>query len=145
MFAQFYIRVGAALIAVTGLSFSAQALTMQQCSAKYKNAQEAGQIKSMKWNQFRKAECGPDADPEVLKSTEAATEEPATPTTKAPSGVTFPHAIAAKYSNESAGKGRMHTCVDAYHANKDKGTLGGLKWIEKGGGYYSLCNAKLKQ
>ena len=38
----------------------------------------------------------------------------------------------------------MHTCVDQYNANKATGGNAGLKWIQKGGGYYSLCNAKLK-
>ena len=34
--------------------------------------------------------------------------------------------------------------LDQYKANKATGGNGGLKWIEKGGGYYSQCNAKLK-
>ena len=38
----------------------------------------------------------------------------------------------------------MHTCLEQYYANKDANALGGLKWIQKGGGFYSLCNAKLK-
>ena len=49
-----------------------------------------------------------------------------------------------KYSKETAGKARMHTCVDQYNANKATNGNGGLKWIEKGGGYYSECNKKLK-
>ncbi len=35
----------------------------------------------------------------------------------------------------------MHTCLDQYNANKASGGNGGLKWIQKGGGYYSQCNA----
>ncbi len=38
----------------------------------------------------------------------------------------------------------MHTCLDSYNAAKAAGTLGGMKWIEKGGGYYSACNRQLK-
>ena len=38
----------------------------------------------------------------------------------------------------------MHTCVDQYNANKASNGNGGLKWIKKGGGYYSECNKKLK-
>ncbi len=38
----------------------------------------------------------------------------------------------------------MHTCLEQYHANKQAGTLGDIRWIEKGGGYYKLCNARLK-
>ena len=56
----------------------------------------------------------------------------------------FPSAIDPKYSKESAGKARMHTCVDQYNANKATNGNGGMKWIEKGGGYYSACNKRLK-
>ena len=34
--------------------------------------------------------------------------------------------------------------LDQYYANKENDSLGGLKWIQKGGGFYSLCNARLK-
>ncbi len=53
-------------------------------------------------------------------------------------------ALDPKYAKETAGKARMHTCVDQYNANKATNGNGGLKWIEKGGGYYSECNKKLK-
>ncbi|MCL2713880.1 MAG: hypothetical protein FWD68_04630 [Alphaproteobacteria bacterium] len=56
----------------------------------------------------------------------------------------FPTAVNAKYASESAGKARMHTCLDQYNANKDNGGNGGMKWIQKGGGYYSECNTRLK-
>ncbi|WP_409567444.1 hypothetical protein [Methylobacterium sp. J-092] len=41
----------------------------------------------------------------------------------------------------------MHTCLDQYNANKAAAggaNNGGMKWIEKGGGYYSVCNKGLK-
>ncbi len=117
-------------------------LTSKQCSAKYKSAKEAGTLNGMKWNDFRKAECGPGADP--VASTSDGNTEPPAPTTVAPAGVRFPSAVSPKYASESAGKARMHTCLDQYHALKDSNGLGGLKWIQKGGGYYSLCNARLK-
>ena len=56
----------------------------------------------------------------------------------------FPKAVASKYSNETAGKARLKTCADQYNANKTANANGELKWIEKGGGYWSQCNAKLK-
>ena len=65
---------------------------------------------------------------------------PAAPTGNA----VFPSAVDPKYSKETAGKARMHTCVDQYNANKASNGNGGLKWIQKGGGYYSECNKKLK-
>src|ERR1700674_2735452 len=39
----------------------AQALTTQECSAKYQAAKAAGTLNGQKWNDFRKAECGADA------------------------------------------------------------------------------------
>jgi hypothetical protein len=56
----------------------------------------------------------------------------------------FPSSVSSKYSSESAGKARMHTCLDQYNANKASSGNGGLHWIQKGGGYYSQCNTKLK-
>ena len=56
----------------------------------------------------------------------------------------FPSAVNPKYAQESAGKGRMHSCLDQYNANKTTNGNGGLKWIQKGGGYYSECNKRLK-
>jgi len=49
-----------------------------------------------------------------------------------------------KYSKETEGKARMHTCLDQYNTNKTGTGNGGLKWIQKGGGYYSECNKRLK-
>ena len=39
----------------------AQALTTQECSAKYQAAKTAGTLAGQKWNDFRKAQCGADA------------------------------------------------------------------------------------
>jgi hypothetical protein len=38
----------------------------------------------------------------------------------------------------------MLTCLDQYKANKADNMNGGLRWIQKGGGYYSMCNRHLK-
>ena len=128
--------------AATDSADAAKGLTMQQCSAKYKAAQESGLATGLKWNAFRKEECGPGADPE--KVTSVSTKEPAAPTVAAPSGVKFPSAVSSKYASETEGKQRMKTCLDQYYANKSANSLNGLRWIQKGGGYYSLCNARLK-
>jgi hypothetical protein len=132
---------------------SANALTMKECSAKYKAAQTAGTLNGQKWNDFRKAECGSDAaatpaaasapggaPPAAAPKAAAAKPAPAMPAGNA----TFPNAVSPKYSKESAGKARMHTCDDQYNANKASNGNGGLKWIQKGGGYYSECNKQLK-
>jgi hypothetical protein len=134
--------------AALAASAPAQALTTQECSAKYQAAKAAGTLNGQKWNDFRKAECGADAAaapaaaPAAPKAAEA---KPAAAPAPMPVGnAVFPSAIDPKYAKESAGKARMHTCVDQYNANKATNGNGGLKWIMKGGGYYSECNKKLK-
>jgi hypothetical protein len=130
----------------------AQALTSQECSAKYQAAKSAGTLNGMKWNDFRKAQCGADATPMAAPAAAppAAEAKPkAAPTTTAapalPSGpAIFPIAINPKYQQETPGKARMHTCVDQYNANKATNANGGLKWIQKGGGYWSECTKRLK-
>jgi len=120
---------------------------MADCSAKYQAAKTGNKLNGMKWNDFRKAECGAAADDDdtVPAPTEATyTSEPDKPSVAAPKGVKFPTAISKKFASETPAKGRMHTCLELYYANKDANTLNGLKWIQKGGGFYSLCNAKLK-
>ena len=132
----------------------ATALTMKECSAKYKEAQSAGTLQGMKWKDFRKAQCGADASPAASTSTPDSTAAPTTArrTTRATSGsapaaystAVFPNAVSPKYSKETPGHARMHTCVDQYNANKAANANGKLKWIEKGGGYWSECNKRLK-
>ena len=154
-------------IAVSGLAAlamtsQANALTAQECSAKYQAAKTAGTLGGQKWNDFRKAQCGADAtaaprpplpaaaapaaapkEAAKKESKKEAAKEAAAPA--APSGpAVYPNAVDPKYSKETAGKARMHTCVDQYNANKATNGNGGLKWIQKGGGYYSECSKKLK-
>jgi hypothetical protein len=137
----------------------ANALTAQECSAKYQAAKKDGSLGATKWNDFRKAQCAADAAPAATPA--AAPAAPAAPAPAAtaakketapaaapaamPAGnAVYPNAIDPKYAKETAGKGRMHTCVDQYNANKAGNGNGGMKWIEKGGGYYSECNKHLK-
>ena len=149
-------------IAVSGFAALAAtspalALTAQECSAKYQAAKTAGTLNGQKWNDFRKAECGSDAAAAPAAAPAAPKEAAAKPKKEAappaapaaapavPAGpAVYPSAVDPKYSKETAGKGRMHTCVDQYNANKTTNANGGMKWIEKGGGYYSECNKKLK-
>ena len=149
------ICAGAVLAAIAMQGTSAQALSMTECSAKYKAAKDAGTLNGMKWNDFRKAQCGSDAAaPAAAPAPATASAPPAAPAPKpapapAPAPVAtgnavFPNAVDSKYSKESAGKARMETCLDQYKANKASNGNGGLKWIMKGGGYYSECNKHLK-
>ena len=147
--------IAASGVAALVATAPAQALTSQECSAKYQAAKKDVSLGTMKWNDFRKAQCGGDATPAAAPTAAApaAPAEPkqakkeaapaAAPTLPAGPAI-FPNAVDPKYAKETAGKARLHTCVDQYNANKATNANGGLKWIQKGGGYYSECTKKLK-
>src|ERR1700741_1632195 len=118
--------VAVSALAAFAATVPAQALTTQECSAKYQAAKAAGTLGGMKWNDFRKAQCGADATPAAAPA--APPPPPATTTAKkeaappaaapapAPIGnAVFPNAVDPKYASEPPGKARMHTCVDQYH------------------------------
>src|SRR5215475_1541203 len=148
----------AAGFAAFAVAAPVQALTTQECSAKYQAAKAAGTLGGQKWNDFRKAQCGADATPaptaaapapaapkDASKDTTKQAKKEAAPAPAAPAGpAVYPSAVDPKYSKESEGKARMHTCVDQYNANKATNANGGMKWIQRGGGYYSECSKKLK-
>jgi len=97
----------------------------------------------MKWNDFRKAQCGTEA----TAAPAPAAAQPPTTTSAVPVAVgnaVFPRVVDPRYSDRSAGKARMETCLDQYRANKANNANGGLKWIQRGGGYYSECVKRLK-
>src|SRR6185436_8830148 len=48
-------------LAALAMTSQANALTAQECSAKYQAAKAAGTLGDQKWNDFRKAQCGADA------------------------------------------------------------------------------------
>src|SRR6267142_6794085 len=96
----------------------AQALTPQECSAKYQAAKTAGTLNGQKWNDFRKAECGaaaaaaPAATPAAapVAPKEAATKPkkeaaPAAAPAAAPvlpaGPAVYPSAVDPKYSKET--------------------------------------------
>ena len=143
---------GAVVAALALQGTSAQALTMTECGAKYKAAKADGSLNGMKWNDFRKAQCGTDAGAAPAAAPASSTASaPAAAPAPAPSAApvsvgnaVFPSAVSSKYSSDSAGKGRMLTCLDQYRVNKANNGNGGLRWIQKGGGYYSECNKHLK-
>lgn len=103
--------VGVATMAVFSIAQPATALTMKQCSEKYKSAHEAGGVGTMTWNEFRSAECGPSATMALTKTK-----------TK------------AKTATAGAGPSEQE-CSARYQAAKAAGTLGGMTWNEfrKGG------------
>ena len=98
------------------------ALSTPACSLRFLEAKVAGKLSGRTWADFRRDECGE-------KETTAV----------------FPTAISPKYSNEKdIDKARKQTCADQFTANKASNANGGLKWIEKEGGYYGECVSRLK-
>src|ERR1700685_4218260 len=88
------ICAGAVLAAIALQGTSAQALTMTECSAKYKAAKDAGSLNGMKWNDFRKAQCGPDAAAPPAAAPATASAPPAAPAPKpAPTPAAAPAAV----------------------------------------------------
>jgi hypothetical protein len=134
MLARYTVVCSVTVLSVISLQgTSAHALSLHECSVKYQAAKNAGTLNGLKWNDFRKTPA----------------PSPATAPTRSAAPVTignavFPSAINPKYSSQSAGKARMETCLDQYRINKANNANGGLKWIQRGGGYYSECNKHLK-
>ena len=148
-----------------GLSAStsafAEALTLQQCSVKYQAAKAGNALNGLTWAGFRAAQCSADATAAPAATPAAVAPAPAPVAPKptivvapakptavapapAPSSAVFPTAINPAYSALGAGAQRRKTCDDQYKANKATNGNGGLEWIQKGGGYYSECNKRLK-
>ena len=155
--ANLFCAVAVSAFAALAATASAQALTAQECSAKYQAAKTAGTLGGQKWQDFRKAQCGADATAAPAATPAAAPAAPKEAAAKpskdaaaaaapaAPAGpAVFPSAVDPKYSKETVGKARMQTCADQWKVNKAANTTGGLRWIQKGGGYWSECNKKLK-
>ena len=112
---------------------TAHALSMRECSAKYQAAKAGGTLNGMKWNDFRKTQCGAETMATPAPGPAAAPAPLPSPTRSAApvaiGNAVFPSAIDPKYSNESAGKARRETCLEQYNVNKANNANGGLKWI----------------
>jgi hypothetical protein len=135
----------------------AQALSTQECSAKYQAAKTAGTLNGQKWNDFRKSECAADAAatpaaapaaapaPAAPKAAEAKPKEAAPAAPVETGNAVFPSAIDPQFAKETPHMARMHTCAAQWKTNKANNTTGGMKWNQKGGGgFYSVCNTRLK-
>jgi hypothetical protein len=110
----------------------AHALTAKECSAKYQAAKAAGTLNGMKWNEFRKAECGAEAP---APTPPPAAEKPAVP----------PPAATAEKKPVSGGRAAMiareRACGAEWKAAKAAGTRPpGMKWPQ----YWSECNKRKK-
>jgi hypothetical protein len=99
------------------------AISTPACSVKFLEAKVAGKLNGKKWTDFRREVCGEHETTAV-----------------------FPTAISSKYTSETdLDKARTKTCADQFTANKATNGNGGLKWVEKDGGYYAECVSRLKE
>ncbi len=165
-------RLSLAAVLAAGLAtVPAHAMTAKECHAAFQSAKKGGTLNGQSYKAFKAASCGtetPDAAPAAVAPAAATAPTTTVPVTtgkanppdssvagtKAPiasksapvtsGNVVFPSAVSSQYSSLSAGKARMKTCVAQYNANKANGGNGNLKWIQKGGGYWSQCNSRLK-
>ncbi len=125
--------LGATALQVT----SAQALTMKECSAKYKEAKAAGTLNGMKWNDFRKSQCGAEAT-----AAPAAATPPAAATKPAATEVK-PAATEAKPASggRQAMYARERACGKEWKADKAAGKIpAGMKWPQ----YWHECDQRKK-
>lgn len=135
---------------------------MKACGDKWRTVREGETAKGVTWPQFlsecrAQASAGnvPPATGEAKKEANknSTQESPAKPAHEKPArqaalgggGPVFPQDVALRHASERPALGRQRTCADQFKANKSADANGGLKWIEKGGGYWSRCNAHLKQ
>jgi len=116
----------------------AHALSMSECSAKYKAAKTAGTLNGMKWNDFRKSQCGAEATaaPAAAPAAAAPAAAPATPAA---------HAAAPGKKPESAGRqamiARERACGKDWKEAKAAGKIpAGQKWPQ----YWSECDKRKK-
>jgi hypothetical protein len=113
----------AALLAISAsamLPGQASALSMAECSAKYKAAKAAGTDAGMKWNDFRKAQCGTDAT--------TAPAAPAAPAAATKAAKTTAPAVAAAPATTPSGS-FMKDCSASWKAMQASNTVpAGMKW-----------------
>lgn len=152
------VAMAGTVLMMLGSAAPSYALTAQECSAKYQAAKTAGTLNGQGWNDFRKAQCAEAAAAPAASDGKAAEAKPAEPKAEKPAKpkaaaaepatpagpATYPTAVDAKFAKEPAARARLHTCAEQWKANKAANTTGGLKWIQKGGGYWSECNKRLK-
>jgi len=144
-----------------------------ECSTKYQAAKAAGTLNGLSWNKFysqcaAEAKAGdtaaapaaaPAAPPPIIpaaappaapaapkpaKTVAAPAAPPPAAEPAEPGSPVFPAAVSPQYSTLTPHMQRMKTCDDQYKINKANNGNGGLKWTQKGGGYYSECNKRLK-
>lgn len=110
--------------AATATATKVAFVSFKECGARYQEAKRNDELNGRGWDEYRVAECG-----HTLDKKEAAADKASIDPAEAPAGVTFPTEIATDFKDETPSKARMHSCLKQYHANKEAGTLNGLRWI----------------
>ena len=135
-------------------------LSSLACHRAFSDAKKAGTLNGQKYADFKQGHCNgtsasaasqltapvaAEASRPSPVSAPAAPSAPAAAAAPVASGnVVFPARVSPEFASLTPGKARMQTCLAQYNDNKSTGRNGSLKWIQKGGGYYSECNARLK-
>jgi hypothetical protein len=99
--------MGAAALSALCFVQPASALTMKQCSEKFKAAKDSGTTTGMSWQEFRKTECDHDATMAVKKVKDE-----------------------TKAGNSAEAGPNVQECSVRYQAAKKDGSLGKMKWSE---------------
>lgn len=119
---------------------------MKVCGDRWRSVRETESANGVTWPQYL-ARCRAQAAAPLER-------EPAAPAASAASQSTvaraaqepvFPRAVDPRHASERPALARQRTCADQFRANRTTQANGGLRWIEQGGGYWSRCNAYLKQ
>lgn len=127
---------------------SAQDGVMKACGEKWQAAKAAGTAKGTTWTKFL-AECRAGS-PAVPAPAAQEASAPAASAAQAPArkeagkAPVFPDAVSPKFADQRPSRARQKTCSEQFQANKANGGNAGLRWLERGGGYWSLCNKRLK-
>ena len=123
-----------AALANAAVSVPAHALTAKECSAKYQEAKKAGTLNGMKWNDFRKSQCGAEASAPPPPAAEKKMEAPPAEKTAAPAEKTGSPGRQAMLN-------RMHACSAEWKTMKAENKRpAGMKWPQ----FWHECDQREK-
>jgi hypothetical protein len=160
----------AALLALAALSAPAAAQSgdnsLKTCGDLWRTARAAGAVEpGLTWTQFL-ARCRATLDggtpPAAAPTPQTGPRERAPASGEAPqrrpraerhsapavpraAEPVFPAGVPSKFASEKPARARQKACSEQFKANKATGCNAGLRWFEKGGGYWSACNKRLKE
>jgi hypothetical protein len=132
------IASGIFAVSFAAASQPALALTMKECSAKYQAAKTAGTLNGMKWNDFRKSQCGDEA----AATAPAAPPPPAAEKKAEPAPAAAPAGEKKPVSpGRQAMLNRMHACSAEWKTMKAENKRpAGMKWPQ----FWHECDERMK-